>query len=58
MSTISLWSVKQWEDYVVKYITNKSKVKSDNFGDLKATFDYATNLDKTEKQFFVIESFK
>jgi len=38
---------------VVKYITNKSKIKNDNFGDLKSTFDYATNSDKTEKQFFV-----
>lgn len=38
---------------MVKYITNKSKIKKDNFGDLKATFDYEMNPDKTEKQFFV-----
>ena len=37
----------------MKYITNKSKIKNDNFGDLKTTYDYETNSDKTEKQFFV-----
>lgn len=58
MATASLWSVKYRNDYVVKYNTNKSKVKNDNFGDLKLTFDYAMNLDKTEKQFLLIESFK
>lgn len=38
---------------MVKYTTNKSKTKNNNFGELKVTFDYATNPDKTEKQFFV-----
>lgn len=49
----SLWSVKQRIDHVVKYTTNKWKTKNNNFGDLKTTFDYETNSDKTEKQFFV-----
>ncbi len=53
MATTSLWSVKQRIDHVVKYATNKLKTKNNNFGDLKVTFDYATNPDKTEKQFFV-----
>lgn len=52
-ATTSLWGVKQRIDHVVKYTTNKSKTKNNNFGDLEATFDYATNPDKTEKQFFV-----
>lgn len=43
---------------MVKYIANKSKTKNNNFGDLEATFDYATNPDKTEKQFLLLESFK
>lgn len=57
-ATTSLWSVKQRIDHVVKYTTNKSKTKNNNFGDLKVIFDYIINPDKTEKQFLLIESFK
>ena len=49
MATTSLWNVKQRSDYVVKYTTNKSKTKNNNFGDLKLIFDYVTNLDKIQK---------
>ena len=58
IAKISLWSVKQRIDYVVKYTTNKSRTKNNNFGDLKLNFDYVTNPDKIEKQFLLLESFK
>lgn len=41
----------------VKYITNKSKTKNNNFEDFKLTFNYVTNPAKTQKQFLLIESF-
>lgn len=58
MATTSLWKVESRIDHVVDYATDKEKTKNkyynqfNNFSRVRDLLLYATNPDKTEKQFF------
>ena len=61
MATTKLWKVVKRVDHVVAYATNKEKTKAIEFNnryemivdDLRNVIDYARNVDKTEKEYFV-----
>lgn len=60
MATTSLWKVDKRLDHVIDYATDKNKTKNKNFKSeeesrwiIRQTLNYATNSDKTEKQFYV-----
>ena len=60
MATTKLWSVKARIDNAVNYITNKEKTKNecyefgmDKYETVRDVLMYATNANKTEKQYYV-----
>ena len=57
MATTSLWKVDKRLDHVIDYATDKEKTKNKNVEEsdyiIMQALNYATNADKTEKQFFV-----
>ena len=58
MATTKLWKVENRLDNVVNYASDKSKTENKkyqnkNINNIYELLDYTTNLDKTEKQFFV-----
>ena len=58
MATTSMWAIKKRVDHVIDYTTNEKKTKNNNYidrqySDLLGALNYATNSDKTEKQFYV-----
>lgn len=59
MATTSLWKVDKRLDHVINYTTNEEKTKNnyseygmDRFDSIIQVMTYATNPDKTEKQFY------
>lgn len=52
MAATSLWKVDKRLDHVIDYATDKEKTKNKKVEIMQA-LNYATNPDKTEKQFFV-----
>ncbi|MBS5863774.1 MAG: relaxase/mobilization nuclease domain-containing protein [Clostridium sp.] len=59
MATTKIWKVQKRLDHVIDYATNEEKTKnnhieneSDEFDSIGQVLTYATNLDKTEKQFY------
>lgn len=57
MATTSLWKVDKRLDHVIDYATDKEKTKNKKVEEsdyiIMQALNYATNPDKTEKQFFV-----
>ena len=60
MATTKIWKVESRIDNAINYIKNKEKTKNDcyefgmdNFENIRDVLMYATNADKTEKQFYV-----
>lgn len=60
MATTKIWKVESRIDNAINYIKNKEKTKNDcyefgmdNFENIRDVLRYATNADKTEKQFYV-----
>lgn len=60
MATTKIWKVESRIDNAINYIKNKEKTKNDcyefgmdNFENVRDVLMYATNADKTEKQFYV-----
>lgn len=59
MATTKIWKVQKRLDHVINYATNEEKTKNiyskygmDEFDSIRQVMTYATNLDKTEKQFY------
>ena len=59
MATTKMWKVQKRLDHVINYATNEEKTKNiyskygmDEFDSIRQVMTYATNLDKTEKQFY------
>ena len=59
MATTKIWKVQKRLDHVINYATNEKKTKNNNskygmdeFNSIKQVMTYATNPDKTEKQFY------
>ena len=59
MATTKIWKVQKRLDHVISYATNEEKTKNihskygmDEFDNIRQVMTYATNLDKTEKQFY------
>ena len=59
MATTKIWKVQKRLDHVINYTTNEEKTKNnyseygmDRFESIRQIMTYATNLDKTEKQFY------
>lgn len=56
MATTSLWKVDKRLDHVIDYATDEKKTKNENeggdFDSIEKLLTYATNPDKTEKQFY------
>lgn len=59
MATTKIWKVQKRLDHVISYATNEEKTKNihskygmDEFDSIRQVMTYATNLDKTEKQFY------
>ena len=60
MATTKIWKVESRIDNAINYIKNKDKTKNecyefgmDKFENVRDVLMYATNADKTEKQFYV-----
>lgn len=60
MATTKIWKVQKRLDHVINYATNEEKTKSndskyriDEFNSIRQVMTYATNPDKTEKQFYI-----
>ena len=60
MATTKIWKIEKRLDHVVDYAKDKKKTKNDylengfdKYGDIRQVVMYATNADKTEKQFYV-----
>lgn len=57
MATTSLWKVDKRLDHVIDYATDEEKTKNKKLEEsdyiIMQALNYATNADKTEKQFFV-----
>ena len=60
MATTKIWKVESRIDNAINYIKNKEKTKNDcyefgmdKFENIRDVLMYATNADKTEKQFYV-----
>lgn len=54
MATTKIWAVKKRMDMVIDYATNEEKTILTNLADsLNTLYNYTTNKDKTEKQYFV-----
>ena len=59
MATTKIWKVQKRLDHVINYATNEEKTKNiyskyemDEFNSIRQVMTYATNPDKTEKQFY------
>ena len=59
MATTKIWKIEKRLDHVVDYAKDKKKTKNDylengfdKYGDIRQVVMYATNADKTEKQFY------
>ena len=59
MATTKIWKVQKRLDHVINYTTNEEKTKNnyseygmDRFDSIRQVMTYATNPDKTEKQFY------
>ena len=59
MATTKIWKVQKRLDHVINYATNEEKTKNNNskyemdeFDSIRQVMTYATNPDKTEKQFY------
>jgi len=59
MATTKIWKVQKRLDHVINYATNEEKIKNnyseygmDRFDSIRQVMTYATNPDKTEKQFY------
>ena len=59
MATTKIWKVRKRLDHVINYATNEEKTKNiyskyemDEFDSIRQVMTYATNPDKTEKQFY------
>lgn len=59
MATTKIWKVQKRLDHVINYATNEEKTKNiyikyemDEFNSIRQVMAYATNPDKTEKQFY------
>lgn len=59
MATTKIWKVQKRLDHVINYATNEEKTKNiyskyemDEFDSIRQVMTYATNPDKTEKQFY------
>ena len=59
MATTKIWKVQKRLDHVINYVTNEEKTKGiyskyrmDEFDSIRQVMTYATNPDKTEKQFY------
>ena len=59
MATTKIWKVQKRLDKVINYATNEEKTKNnyskyemDEFDSIRQVMTYATDLDKTEKQFY------
>ena len=59
MATTKIWKVVKRLDHVVDYAKDENKTKNDylengfdQYDDIRRVFMYATNADKTEKQFY------
>ena len=59
MATTKIWKVQKRLDHVINYATNEEKTKNnyskyrmDEFDSIRQVMAYATNPDKTEKQFY------
>lgn len=60
MATTKIWKIEKRLDHVVDYAKDKKKTKNDylengfdKYDDIRKVVMYATNADKTEKQFYV-----
>ena len=59
MTTTKIWKIQKRLDHVINYATNEEKTKNNNckygmheFDSIRQVMTYATNPDKTEKQFY------
>lgn len=59
MATTKIWKVEKRLDHVIDYTTNEEKTKNDylekgvdDYDSIRQVMMYATNADKTEKQFY------
>lgn len=62
MATTKIWKIEKRLDHVVDYAKDKKKTKNDylengldKYDDIRQVVMYATNADKTEKQFYATE---
>lgn len=56
MAVMKIWQIKGRADHAIDYAKNEEKTRNPNYqkeDDLQAVLRYASNADKTEKQFFV-----